>query len=209
MKEACAAQLTRHDFIATLLSSIGELPGTVIALWLVDVIGRRALMGYSFGLTGALIVILLACVGRTAETAIFFAARGSSSAAFQIAYLYTNEIYPARLRGMAMGISSSVARVGLILTPLVAQTLTNVHLPAALWTYFAVSFAAVLAILVIPIETTGRPLLDTMQELVDLLKGEKVDTEGNFAKDPGVNWFVRFLRWNAKVDGGATAPLPG
>lgn len=203
---ACARKLTKEDFMSALWSSSGELPGILIAIFVVDIIGRRPLLGYMFGLTAISFVLLLTCIGRVSETIVFFVGRAVSTGAFQGVYLYTNEIYPAKVRASAMGISSSVARVGLIASPFVAQYLENINHVAAVWLYFAVVAVCVLVVMLIPIETTGRPLLSSMQELVSILKagnaqqGDDLNSP-TFAKDPAVSRFVRFFRWKAKVDG--------
>lgn len=200
---ACARQLSTGDFLSTLWASVGELPGVVAAFLVVEAIGRRPLIGYMFGLTGAAFVALLPCLGRNAETVAFFFARGASSGAFQAVYLFTNELYPSAIRTSAMGISSSVSRVGLIVTPFVAQYLENFNHAATVWVYFAASALAVIAVILIPIETTQRPLMGSMDELVVVIREGETKDEPSFAKDPSANAFARFLRWPARIDGGA------
>lgn len=206
---ACRSQLTKSDFVSTLWASVGELPGLILAFVLIDIIGRRPLLGYMFGGTSVAFVLLLGCIGRLAESVVFFCARGLSSGSFQAIYIFTNELYPSVVRTTAMGLSSSMARVGLIVTPFVSQYLANANHAAAMWIYFAVSGLAVLGVFLIPIETTGRPMLSSMDELIATLRlGETTEDEApgslTFAKDPSVPWIVRFFRWRARVDGGCT-----
>lgn len=203
---ACSTQLTREDFRSTLWASVGELPGILVAFVTVDHIGRRPVLGYMFGLGGVMFVLLLGCIGLQAETIVFFVGRGASSGSFQAVYLYTNEVYPSRIRARAMGLGSSVARIGLILTPFVAQYLSNFNTAAALWIYFGASAAAVLSVLLIPIETTGRPLMESMDELIETLRNNTPNDGGpdmSFSKDPSAHPFIRSLRWQARVDGKA------
>eukprot|EP00178_Gracilaria_changii_P016572 TRINITY_DN47794_c0_g1_i1.p1 TRINITY_DN47794_c0_g1~~TRINITY_DN47794_c0_g1_i1.p1 ORF type:complete len:646 (+),score=85.99 TRINITY_DN47794_c0_g1_i1:1368-3305(+) len=208
-KEACANKLTREDFMSTLWASIGEVPGVLIAFAVLDHIGRRPLIGYSFGITSVTFPLLLLCIGRLGETTVFFIARGASSAAFQATYLYTNEVYPARVRTTAMGVCSSIARVGLIVTPIFAQFLSNVNISATMWTYFGISMAAVLAVIFAPIETTGWRLLERMDELVAVLRGDvrmgdnEVDFDP-FGKEGTAPAIVRWLRWKAPIDARST-----
>lgn len=202
----CARQLTRDDFASTLWASVGEMPGVLIAFMMVDIIGRRPLLGYMFGALGLSFIALFYCLSRMGETAIFFIARGAASGAFQAMFLFTNEVYPAVIRATAMGVSSSVARLGLIVTPFIAQYLTNIDERMALVVYSAASVLAVLGVVWLPIETTGRPLVESMEELVQSLREARMRQMGvevgtSFAKDPTVNPVVRFLRWNAVLDG--------
>ena len=41
--------------------------------------------------------------------------------AFQTIYVYTPEVYPTAVRGAAIGLHTSVARIGAMITPFVAQ----------------------------------------------------------------------------------------
>ena len=36
-------------------------------------------------------------------------------------YVYTPEVYPTRIRGMSMGVMTSAARIGALVTPFIAQ----------------------------------------------------------------------------------------
>lgn len=201
---ACARKLTTNDFISTLWGSVGEMPGVVVAFVLIDVIGRRPLFGYMFGSLCAAFIMLLYCLSRIGETAVFFISRGASCGSFQAIYLYTNEIYPSSIRATAMGLSSSTARIGLLITPFVAQFLINIDESLALAVYFLAAAGAFIAILLLPIETTGRPLFSSMDELTDMLneaRCQRLDSGVPFAKDPSAHPLVRFFRWNARIDG--------
>lgn len=200
----CALALTRDDFISTLWGSIGEMPGVMIAFVIVDMIGRRPLLGYYYIVLFLGQILLLFCTSRYTETVTFFFGRGASSGAFQAMYLYTNEIYPSSIRATAMGLSSSMSRVGLLLTPFVAQYLLNINETTALGIYAALCAVGVVSIVLSPIETTGRPLFSSMDELVQTLREARLrgnDVGTSFADDPSVNRFVRMFRWRATLDG--------
>lgn len=200
----CALKLTRDDFISTLWGSIGEMPGVMIAFVIVDMIGRRPLLGYYYIVLLLGHIVLMFCTSRYTETVAFFFGRGASSGTFQAMYLYTNEIYPSSIRATAMGLSSSMSRVGLLLTPFVAQYLLNVNEKAALGIYAALCVVGLLSTVLSPIETTGRPLFSSMDELVQTLREARLrgnDVGTSFADDPSVSRFVRMLRWRATLDG--------
>lgn len=202
--DACARQLTTDDFVSTLWASVGEMPGVIVAFIVVDVIGRRPLLGYMFGTLCVAFVLLMYCLTRVGETALFFVSRGASSGSFQAMYLFTNEVYPSTIRATAMGLSSSVARVGLLLTPFIAQYLINLDQKVALGVYFLAAIIAVLAIIALPIETTGRALFTSMEDLVQSLREARLrrnDVGPSFANDPEVHPLIRFFRWSAPLDG--------
>lgn len=198
--DACHQQLTREDFVSAFWASVGELPGILLALITIDLIGRRPVIAYTFAITALCCILLQVCISRSYQTILFFIARGSSAGAFQAVYLYTNEVYAADLRATAMGINSSVARAGLMISPLVAQYLANVSLVSALWSLFAVGFAAVCASVALQVETTGRPMLQTTPDLVAVLSAGK-PLAGLFGDNHFSNSSViRWLRWRAHVD---------
>lgn len=204
LKGICARKLSRDDFIATFWASTGEMPGVLFAFVLVDIIGRRPLVGYMFASLCVSFIMLMFCTSRMLETAVFFVARGASSGAFQAMYLLTNEIYPASIRATAMGIASSTSRVGLLITPFIAQWLMNIDELVALVAYFVSALLAMFCVMLLPIETTGRPLVSSMDDLVQALREAHLSEDSvgpSFSKDPSVHPLVRFFRWNAVLDG--------
>jgi MFS family permease/Cu/Zn superoxide dismutase len=197
---ACAAGLTADDYIDSFISTSGEFPGIILTVVLIDILGRRPMLGYMFGICALAFVVILPCIGRAAETAVFFVARGASNGFFQGVYLFTNELYPADIRATGMGMSSAIARVGLICTPFVAQTLDAWSLPAAMGIYCLSACIAIWCLWTIPVETTGRPMLGTMAELVAMFEGP--GTVGQSLKnDDAASPLVQKLRWSAKYDG--------
>lgn len=127
----CAGAMTASDYIDSLISTCGEFPGIIMTVLLIDILGRRPMLAYMYGICACAFVVIVPCIGRSAETAVFFVARGASNGFFQGVYLYTNELYPANVRATGMGMCSAVARVGLITTPFVAQTLDSINLTLA------------------------------------------------------------------------------
>ncbi|CAN8064955.1 unnamed protein product [Agarophyton chilense] len=167
----CANRLRRADFVSSLWGAVGELPGIVASLIVIDMIGRRPVLAFWFATTALSFLLLVQCTSRWTETVLFFVGRGMSAGAFQAVYLYTNELYPASVRATAMGVSSGVARLGLMVAPLVAQFLAGVSMKAAMGAFFTVGAAAVAAALLAEVETNGRQMLSGMEEMVELLKG--------------------------------------
>ena len=50
-----------------------------------------------------------------------FGARGFITGAFQAVYVYTPEVYPTGARGVSLGVMTSAARIGALITPFIAQ----------------------------------------------------------------------------------------
>jgi len=152
--------LTTEDYQDAVIDSLGELPGLALAYILMDRTGRRGALGFTFALFGVVVGLLLFCWGRAAENVLLFLGRGSIDGAFQIAYIFTPEIYPTSIRGTAIGIFSMLARVGGVAAPQVALVLLPMSNQAGLGLYSSLSFLAALAGGCLPIETAGKDLAD-------------------------------------------------
>ena len=83
----------------------------------------------------------------------------------QHSYVFTAEIFPPATRATMIGACSAVARVGGIATPYVAQVLSNKSWFLAFGSYAVVALLASLAVLLIPIETSGKPAPVDVEEL--------------------------------------------
>lgn len=99
---------------------------------------------------------------RTMMTIFIFGVRGFISGAFQGFYVYTPEVYPTVIRALALGCCSAMARIGAMVTPFISQVLLRVSLRLALGVYGVMSLVCVVFTLMLPIETKGRPMVETL-----------------------------------------------
>ena len=83
-------------------------------------------------------------------------------------YTYTPELYPTKIRSSALGVGSGIMRVGVMITPFIAQVLMPVLVSLGTFTYVAVGAMAFILSLLLPSETMR----------VDLSKvGETISSE--------------------------------
>ena len=150
--------LTRDDYVATMVGSFSELPGVAVALVLVDLIGRKWSLTSTFLLSALAMLLLTACLPVELETAVLFAARAFVTAAFQVAFVVTPELYPTRSRSSAIGMLSAMSRLGGMLTPFVVEVLMQVSPTGGLMMYVASLTLAATAALILPKETAGLTL---------------------------------------------------
>ena len=119
-------------------TSLAEFPGTFLALALIDRLGRRRTLAALAGLFAVASLLVMECsLGKGFLVAVLFGARGFAAGFFQSVYVYTPEVYPTRLRAVALGIGSTCARVGAMITPFVAQVLLKSSLYTAMLVYAA------------------------------------------------------------------------
>nr|XP_046231715.1 synaptic vesicle 2-related protein-like [Scatophagus argus] len=153
--------LTSADYKDLLWTTLAEFPGLLVALVAVDRIGRKKSMGLCFFMFSLCILPLYACIGRLALTIFIFIARAFISGGFQVAFVYTPEVFPTENRALAMGTCSAMARIGSLITPFVAQVMLRTSVYLTLSMYCCCSLLAGIASLLLPIETLGRGLQES------------------------------------------------
>lgn len=77
---------------------------------------------------------------------------------FFLNHFYQQKYYPTIMRAIGLGTCSTMARVGAIITPFVAQVLLRLSPYVAISIYGTVAFLAALASLLLPYETKGKEL---------------------------------------------------
>uniref|UniRef100_A0A915KTU5 Major facilitator superfamily (MFS) profile domain-containing protein n=1 Tax=Romanomermis culicivorax TaxID=13658 RepID=A0A915KTU5_ROMCU len=128
----------------------------VIIEWL----GRKKTMALEFFVYSVFVFMLFICLDRSTTTIFIFVARAFISGAFQVAYVYTPEVYPTTTRAIGLGCCSAMARIGAIVTPFVAQVAAKKSLSIPISIYGAVCLFGAVASLLLPIETKGREMKD-------------------------------------------------
>ncbi|CAH1253764.1 putative transporter SVOPL [Branchiostoma lanceolatum] len=155
--------LTSKDYISMIVSTYGEFIQIPINLFLVDLIGRKLTMTLNLALVCAFFLLLNLCVSTAWTTFFLFGVRAFISGTFGMVYLYTAEYFPTNVRALAIGTCSTVARVGAMTTPFIAQVLLNYSLSMALYVYGGLAGFCCLVALLLPQDTMGRKLQDDVQ----------------------------------------------
>ncbi|XP_042365391.1 synaptic vesicle 2-related protein-like [Plectropomus leopardus] len=156
--------LTSADYKDLLWTTLAEFPGLLVILLLIDRIGRKKSMALCFFMYSVFILPLFACLDRLSVTICIFIARAFISGGFQVAFVYTPEVFPTEIRAFAMGTCSAISRLGGLITPFVAQVLLRASLPVTLSLYCGLSLLGGIAALILPIETLGRSLRETISD---------------------------------------------
>ncbi|KAI0234007.1 Synaptic vesicle 2-related protein [Lamellibrachia satsuma] len=150
--------LTTRNYIELMWTSFAELPGLFLTMVMIDRMGRKMSMYIELFAYSLVCFLLFICTGRIGLITLFFCARALISSAYQVVYVYTPEVYPTTIRGMALGSCSAAARCGCIVTPFVAQVLLRASLHTAISVYAVSVVIAGVAAFLLPIETKGRSL---------------------------------------------------
>jgi len=156
-------ELVTADYVKILWSSAAEIPGLVVTFIIIDIIGRKKSMGIEFLLAVGAYLLLLICASDVVITSFIFITRALVTGAFQVAYVYTPEVYPTKSRALGLGLCNMMARVGGIVTPIFADVVFEANDYVTICLYSASSLVFAVLSMLLPIETKGRPLQDKGQ----------------------------------------------
>lgn len=96
--------LPEDDYVKLLWTTLAEFPGTILSMVLIDRIGRKRTMAVQAFLFGLATLAVMECgANKTVLVLALFGARGFTSGLFQTVYVYTPEVYPTKMRALALG----------------------------------------------------------------------------------------------------------
>jgi len=156
-----ATQLDTNDYFKILWTTAAEIPGIILTVVIIELLGRKITMFVEF--IGCMVGFLLLYICASDILLTFFLSliRAFAVGVFQAIFTYTPEVYPTRIRALGMGICTSAARIGALVTPYVAQVLWNTNDYVTLFLYAGSSVIFAVLALLLPIETKGRALQDS------------------------------------------------
>ncbi|XP_049569479.1 solute carrier family 22 member 6 isoform X2 [Orcinus orca] len=150
-----------------------DLPAKLVGFLVINSMGRRPAQMASLLLAGVCILIngVVPQDQSIVRTSLAVLGKGCLAASFNCIFLYTGELYPTVIRQTGLGMGSTLARVGSIVSPLVSMT-AEIYPSVPLFIYGAVPVAASAATAFLP-ETLGQPLPDTVQDVEDRRRGKR------------------------------------
>lgn len=144
----------------TLVLAFAQIPGYVLAAYLVERVGRRPTLA-SFLLLAAVSSFLFTLVGSgTASLLVSSLLSFALLGAWGALYAFSPELFPTAARSTGMGWVSSAARLASVLAPSLGAALLAQALPLALSVYAAFFLLGAVSTLLITVETRGRRLDD-------------------------------------------------
>ncbi|MEV0639869.1 MFS transporter [Streptomyces sp. NPDC050619] len=155
-----------YSLMLTLLLGILQLVMTIVAAWLIERIGRRALFmaGFIIAALGGLFgVVTVGVLGHTGWPALaasgMFIAVGIGIPSVAL-WVYTAELFPTRMRGWATSTCSGMLRLSSVVSPvLIGSILGSGASPGTVFALFTASaIIALVMVWIFSVETRGRVL---------------------------------------------------
>ncbi|XP_060187693.1 organic cation/carnitine transporter 7-like [Lycium barbarum] len=143
------------------ITSLAELPGLLISALVVEKFGRKISMALMYVLGSLFLFPLVVPRNEVLTTALLFGARIWVIGNFTLAGVYCPEIYPTSVRSTGCGVASAVGRIAGMVSPIVAvQLVRGCHQMAAILLFEGVLLLSAISVLLFPVETKGRELVD-------------------------------------------------
>ena len=138
-----------------LVLNVGAVAGLFLAGILADKHGTKKIVLLWFGLSAVLLAILSVKIPNEflLNAAVFVTGVFVFSSQVLV-YAWVSQLFPARLRGTALGFAAGVGRLGAIVGPAVTGTLVaaNIAYPAGFYVFAAAGLLAVAALFLVPHE---------------------------------------------------------
>ena len=152
--------LTSEDYQSMIFTTLGEMLGIPLLLFFLAKFGRRDICTINFSSACFCFTCFLLIPRQQSwmVNLVTFLARMFISAQFSLMYLYTMEVYPTVIRAVAVGCASSMARIGAMITPYLAQVLIRQTFYGTIAVYIGATGLAACFAFLLPIETRGREL---------------------------------------------------
>ena len=161
-------------FIGMSSSAAVELLAYILTIFMMDIFGRRPILTICQIVSGCCCI----CAGFVPQDffwlRLFFSSIGKmgASAVFSVIFVYTSELFPTCVRNSAMGLCSTVARIGAMLAPSIA----GLDSVLAMLPFLVMGGAAVMAgclSFALP-ETRGTILPETLEQAEAIGAGKSV-----------------------------------
>jgi AAHS family benzoate transporter-like MFS transporter len=138
-----------------LVLNLGAVTGLLVSGRIADARGKKPTVLIWFGLSALFLALLSIRMESTAlvYAAVFLAGVFVFSAQVLV-YAFVGHLYPAAVRGTALGLAAGVGRVGAIIGPFVGGALVSAGI-AYPWGFYAFAGAALLAVLALATVPAG------------------------------------------------------
>ncbi|XP_047493473.1 organic cation transporter protein-like [Penaeus chinensis] len=165
--------LSSDPFVYMVLSGLMEIPAYTLAFPVVYRFGRRGPTVLCCLLCGLALFVLAAVPADYSWLIVTMALFGKMTitVAYQIAILYSSELFPTEVRSRGLGTCFMLSRIGSVCSPFITDFLGSLISWAPSVVFGAASLVMGLATVALP-ETLGMALPDTIADLEERGSGD-------------------------------------
>ncbi|KAG5266461.1 hypothetical protein AALO_G00232370 [Alosa alosa] len=185
-----ASDDTGNRYLSVAMYGLVELPAYPLCIYFINKkwAGRRKTMA-SFLVCAGLSCLLTMVMPTESDSwfnanSLALTGKLMVSAAFNIVYVYTSELYPTVIRNAGLGVCSMSCRVGGILAPFV-PSLKVLHVSMPFMVFCLIGISAGCLGLLLP-ETLNKPAAETLDELSSPAYQRIVETKVRLLEDEEV-----------------------
>ena len=150
-------------YVNAAVAGLIEFPAYAISIVLLHYLGRRGPLSFMYYLLSVSLFLSLAMPTAVGVLAMATIGKFGAVCAFAIIYVQAVEIFPTVVRNSGIGSSSSMARVGSVLAPIIGRELGKHNRDLVIVIFSVVALIAGSLTLFMP-ETLGKTLPDTIEE---------------------------------------------
>ena len=159
-------------YLVFVVPALMGIPVSLIQPYFDNKFGRKNMMTLPLVTAGILLLITTGIpkgdpIGNWSVIVLAWLGTGCCGMAFGMGYIFTLELYPTLYRTTALGMASAGARIGSLLSPLIAM-LSVIHPVLPLGVYGAVVFAAGISSILLWPETLNMHFTETLEECEEL-----------------------------------------
>jgi putative MFS transporter len=149
-----------------ILSSLGQVPGYLVAIFSIERLGRKMVTGI-FIILSAVFAFFFAISTSTEQLVISATlVNFSLAASWSGMYAYTPELYPTEARSTGMGWASGMGRIGATIGPMLGALLMPISITVTLTAFAACFSISGISVLILGYETKGRELQDIVDDKI-------------------------------------------
>lgn len=145
-------------FDGVIYSALSEIPSPIFGMILVNtpILGRR----YSIAVGFIIVSVFSSLSIYFNNNLVVWASllKFGINIPYSIGYLYVSEVFPTKIRSIAIGFTNSFTRLGGIVTPILSQWLFDLHYTYPYYAYTIDAGLSVLLAFSLQVETYGRIL---------------------------------------------------
>lgn len=182
-----AGDTSGSRFVNVAMYGLVELPAYPLCIYFINKswAGRRKSMATFLWLAGSACFCTMLMPEDTGSllsvTSLALLGKLMVSAAFNIAYVYTSELYPTVIRNAGLGVCSMSCRVGGILAPFI-PSMRALHTSMPFTVFCLSGLSAGCLGLLLP-ETLNRPVAETLEELSSPSRGRVLESKALLYED--------------------------